>query len=84
MSIATHSLRDLDTKEFRIALGDKIRERREAENLSQAKLAEMLSGNSDGSYISRIELGKLSCSIDQLYRIARALDIKLKDLVDIE
>lgn len=74
----------MDIKELRKALGNKIREYRKAENLSQAKLAEMLGGNSDGSYISRLELGKLSCSTDQLYRISRALDVDLKDLVDFE
>ena len=40
-------------------------------------------GSSEGkAYISRIELGKSNISISVLYRIATALGVKVRDLID--
>lgn len=69
--------------EFRQAVGARIRACRRAQNLSQAKLAQMIGGSSDGAYISRIEKGKVGMSVDSLYRIASALDLGVEDLVDL-
>lgn len=44
----------------------------------------MIGGTSDGSYISRIERGKVSVSVDNLYKIALALNIKVHDLVNLD
>ena len=63
----------------RRALGDRIREERNARQLSQEKLAEL--AGMDRQAINRIEQGHQSPIVDNLFRIARALDVPLADLV---
>ncbi len=62
-------------------IGIKIRLYRTKKKLSQEKFGELadLSKNS----ISSIERGESSPTIDTLDRIAKALDIELKELVDV-
>lgn len=74
----------MEPTDFRKALGERIRACRDAQNLSQDRLAKMIGGTSDGSYISRIERGKVSVSVDNLYKIALALNIKVHDLVNLD
>jgi len=63
---------------LRESLGTAIRERRKALGLTLAQMA----GRTDVSlgYLSQIELGKNSASIETLYRICLALGIKMADL----
>lgn len=68
---------DIDQK--RLALGDAIRKRREAQGLSQEKLALMV--GSSKSHIWRIETGRVGVGIDDLARIAVALDTEVRDLI---
>jgi transcriptional regulator with XRE-family HTH domain len=60
-------------------LGNAIRLRRKAMELTQEKLAE----KSDLStvFISRVECGKESPTVDSLAKIARALRVHVRDLV---
>lgn len=60
------------------ALGAAIRERRKAMNLTLANMSER-TGVSLG-YLSQIELGKNSASIETLYRICLALCMKMSEL----
>jgi DNA-binding response OmpR family regulator len=59
-------------------LGASIRERRKAQSLTLAQM-EQKTGISLG-YLSQIELGKNSASIETLYRICLALGIKMAEL----
>lgn len=68
---------DIDQK--RAALGTAIRQRRESQGLSQYKLALMI--GSSKSHIWRIETGRVGVGIDDLARIAEALDTEVRDLV---
>lgn len=63
----------------RRAIGDHIRSVRREANLTQEKLAE-LSGM-DRQSINRIEQGHQAAIIDNLIRIADALNVPLADLV---
>lgn len=63
-------------------LGMRIRKFRLEQKLSQTKLASMIGSTEGKSYISRIELGKVNVSISVLHRIAAALDVKVRDLID--
>jgi transcriptional regulator with XRE-family HTH domain len=63
----------------RRAIGDRIREERRRRGLSQEKLAEV--AGMDRQAINRIEQGHQSALIDNLIRIAAALDVPLADLV---
>lgn len=68
---------DIDQK--RAALGSAIRQRREAQGLSQYKLALMV--GSSKSHIWRIETGRVGVGLDDLARIADALDTEVRELV---
>jgi len=63
---------------LRESLGSAIRERRKALNFTLSKMSEMT--NVSLGYLSQIELGKNSASIETLYRICLALGIKMSEL----
>ncbi|KUL59704.1 hypothetical protein ADL32_19245 [Streptomyces albidoflavus] len=63
----------------RRALGDRIRERRMRQNLTQERLAERAGVSRDT--VQRIERGTSDPRYSQLARIARALDTPLAKLV---
>lgn len=67
------------TSKHRRLLGDALRTRRKAAQFSQEKLAEQAELST--VFISRIERGKESPSVDSLAKIARALGVKVRDLV---
>ena len=55
-------------KDYRLKLGDKIRQVREQRGYSQEQLADMMDINR--STISKIENGKFSITVDQLVRFS--------------
>lgn len=63
---------------LRESLGAAIRERRKAMGLTLAQMAQRTSVSL--GYLSQIELGKNSASIETLYRISLGLGIKIADL----
>ena len=65
----------MDTHEFRRLTGKAIRDTREAQHLSQRKLADMAGTNQ--SYLWEVEHGKVSVGLDNLFRISEALDVRL-------
>ena len=69
----------MDAKEKRAALGIAVRRRREEQGLSQQRLALMM--GSSKSHIWRIETGRVSVGIDDLIRIADALDARVGDFI---
>jgi DNA-binding response OmpR family regulator len=76
--LSSRGLLRLSEEALREQLGAAIRERRKALNLTLADVAKR-AGVSLG-YLSQIELGKNSASIETLYRIALALQIRLAEL----
>lgn len=69
----------MNTEEKRIALGAAVRERRLEQRLSQQTLAHTI--GSSKSHIWRIESGRVGVGIDDLARIAEALDISVSKLL---
>ncbi len=69
----------MDIEQKRLALGSAIRMRRESQGLSQEKLALMV--GSSKSHIWRIETGRVGVGIDDLARIADALDVEVRSLL---
>jgi DNA-binding response OmpR family regulator len=63
---------------LRLSLGAAIRERRKALGLTLAQMAQRT--NVSLGYLSQIELGKNSASIETLYRISLGLGMKMADL----
>lgn len=65
------------TKEL---LGARIKELRRARGLSQDQLSEKV--NIDPKHLSRIEVGKSYPSLNTLEKIAKALNVEIKDLFE--
>lgn len=63
---------------LREALGAAIRERRKSQGLTLAQMAQR--ANVSLGYLSQIELGKNSASVETLYRISLGLGVKIADL----
>ncbi len=70
----------MDSESEKRSLGYRIRQLREDKNVSQRQLA-LMTGTSR-SYLWKLEGGKADVGIDVLCRIARALDVKVRDLID--
>jgi DNA-binding NtrC family response regulator len=68
----------LSEEALREMLGAAIRERRKALKLTQGDLAKKT--NLSIGFLSQIELGKNSASVETLYRIALGLSMRLSDL----
>ena len=69
-------------KKTRKKLGKKIKELRKQNNISQDQLA--FESGLSRQYISYLESGFKSPTIDTLLSIADALNVKVKDLLDFE
>jgi DNA-binding response OmpR family regulator len=76
--LESQGLLRLSEQALREKLGASIRERRKAQGLTLAQLAERTSVSL--GYLSQIELGKNSASIETLYRIALGLRVHVADL----
>jgi XRE family transcriptional regulator, regulator of sulfur utilization len=63
----------------RKALGDAIRLYRKASRLTHEKLAEL--ADLHPNYIGEVERGETNISVDALVRIAKALRVRVRDLV---
>jgi transcriptional regulator with XRE-family HTH domain len=66
-------------EQHRRLLGEAIRAKRRRRRLSQEGLAEK--ADLSTVFISRVERGKESPSVDSLLKIARALGVRARDLV---
>lgn len=73
----------MEKSEILKAVGKKIKELRESKGLSQVDLVGKIIGDIDTTNISRIEAGRTNPTLYTLHRIATALEVELKDLVDV-
>ena len=64
----------------KVKFGDKLRQVRKEKELSQEELG--FKAGLHRTYIGSIERGEQSVSIDNVYKIAKALKVKAKDLFD--
>jgi transcriptional regulator with XRE-family HTH domain len=65
---------------FLVQFGANLKKIRESKNLTQAQLA--IDCDSDISYISRIENGKISPSLIYLKKMADVMEMELKQLFE--
>jgi len=63
--------------EIKTKIGNRIKELREFKNMSQKDLA--YTSDLDRSYIASVENGQRNISIVNIEKIAKALDVTLKD-----
>ena len=62
-----------------VRFGKRLRELREAAGISQEKLAEL--STLHRTYVSSVERGKRNISIENIERLALALDVSMRDLM---
>ena len=65
-----------------IAFGNKVRQERLKQGLSQEELAEK--AELHRTYIGMIERAEKNITLVNMYKIAKALNIKLRDLLDLD
>ena len=70
----------MDTDERRKQVGVRVKALREQQGLSQRKLALMIGSNQ--TYIWQIENGTVNVGLDILCRLADALEVNVRDLID--
>ena len=68
------------TSEFRKNLGLKIKKIRQSKNLSREDVA--FACHFSGSYMGMIERAEYDFKISKLYKIAKALNVDIKELLD--
>ncbi len=69
-----------NVQEVKASFGRRLRELRLARGFSQERLA--LTCNLDRTYIGGVERGERNISLINIYKIARALNISPKDLLE--
>ncbi|OJV29301.1 MAG: transcriptional regulator [Bacteroidetes bacterium 37-13] len=67
-------------KKILIAFGDKVRELRKEKGLSQEELS--FKADLHRTYIGMIERAEKNITLTNIEKIAKALDVKVKDLFD--
>lgn len=65
--------------DYRVVLGNAIREARKRAGFSQESLAEK--SELHPNYLGRVERGEESISLDALRRVAKALKVRVRELV---
>lgn len=70
----------MDERILFLKIGKKIKEIRESQNMTQEELA----ADTNIENIGRLETGNTNPTIRTLYKISKALKVKLKDLVDVD
>ncbi|WP_456035465.1 helix-turn-helix domain-containing protein [Senegalimassilia anaerobia] len=70
----------MSTDERRKQMGARIKTLREQQGLSQRKLALMIGSNQ--THIWQIENGTVNVGLDLLCRLADALEVNVRDLID--
>lgn len=73
---------DKEIEQIRKKIGIKIKLERTKHSLSQEKLSEL--ADLSKTYVNSIEHAQSSPTLDTLIKIARAFNMSLSDLVDIE
>ena len=74
----------MEKSEILKLVGKRIKEVRLSKEISQVELVGRMQGVMDTTNISRIESGRTNPTLFTLFRIADALDVNAKDLVDIQ
>lgn len=74
----------MEKSEILKLIGRRIKEMRESKGLSQVDVVGRMRGEIDPTNISRIESGRTNPTLLTLFRLAEALDIHPKELLDVD
>lgn len=65
-------------------VGKRIKDIRESKGLSQVELVGKMQGEIDPTNISRIEAGRTNPTLFTLFRLAKALEVEITELVNVK
>ena len=71
----------MEKSELLRVTGKRIQELREKQGLTQLDLAAKIEGDFDTTNVSRIESGRTNPTLYTLYRIAKALEVDINELL---
>lgn len=74
----------MEKSEILKLIGRRIKEMRESKGLSQVDVVGRMRGEIDPTNISRIESGRTNPTVLTLFRLAEALDVQPKELLDVD
>ena len=74
----------MDKQKILKSVGNKIKEIRQSKGLSQLDVVGRMEGNIDFTNISRIESGRTNPTVFTLFRIAEALEVSPKELLNFD
>lgn len=74
----------MNKQEILKKVGQKIREIRISKGLTQVELVAKMEITTDPNNISRLEAGRSNITLFTIYRLSEALEVPMKDLLDIE
>ena len=74
----------MEKSEILKLIGKRIKEMRESKGLSQVDVVGRMRGEIDPTNISRIESGRTNPTLLTLFRLAEALDVQPKELLDVD
>ena len=74
----------MDKQKILKSVGNKIKEIRQSKGLSQLDVVGRMEGNIDFTNISRIESGRTNPTVFTLFRIAEALEVNPKELLNFD
>lgn len=80
--LCSTKLKDVELEEYLYKIGQRIKTIRTQKKISQRDLAYLI--DSEKSNISVMENGKNNFKLSTLYKIAKALDVSISELIDIE
>lgn len=72
----------MEISQLQQKIGERIRVLRESKGISQQDLAAAC--NFEKGNLSRIEAGRSNCTIKTLYKISKALEVRISELVNID
>ena len=75
------NMSSMEKSELLRVTGKKIQELREKQGLTQLDLAAKIEGDFDTTNVSRIESGRTNPTLYTLYRIAKALEVNINELL---
>jgi ribosome-binding protein aMBF1 (putative translation factor) len=78
------NMTSMEKEKLLALLGKRIKEVRLEKGMSQVDLVAKMRGNIDTTNISRIEAGRTNPTIYSLYRLSRALDMSIGELVNFD
>ena len=69
-------------KNIYILIGSRIKDIRESKGMTQQQISDIC--DFEKSTVSRIEAGRTNLTVKNLYKISKALKVRMKEIIDVD